>query len=177
MNLETLNAMDQAQFTSALHGVFEHSPWIAQLAWPRSPFDSIAVLHAAMVDVVAAAPRERKLALLCAHPELAGEDARAGRLTASSRAEQAGAGLTGPVSQEAQRIAELNHAYRARFGFPFIIAVRDHDRAGILKEFERRLAQHPAAEFERSLEQVYRIARLRLDALFGSAPPSGSKQP
>jgi len=169
MNLDAINAMDQARFVAALGGVFEHSPWVAEQAWQRRPFASVAQLHAAMADAVRAAPRERRLGLLCAHPELAGKEARAGSLTASSTSEQKGAGLNALSAAEAQRIAELNRAYRDKFGFPFIVAVRDHDKAGILREFERRLGNDADAEFEQDLAQVYRITRLRLDALIGGA--------
>jgi len=150
-------------FVSALGGVFERSPWVAERAFARRPFADTAALHAAMVDTVRAASRDEQLALLRAHPELAGKAADAGTLTADSASEQKGAGLVNLSADEKQRIARLNAEYRARFGFPFIIAVRNHTRAGIFAELERRLRNDAAAELAACLEQVYEIARFRLE--------------
>jgi 2-oxo-4-hydroxy-4-carboxy-5-ureidoimidazoline decarboxylase len=152
-------------FVAALGGVFERSPWVAERAFDRRPFAGAAALHAAMVAVVRAASREEQLALLRAHPELAGKEADAGTLTSDSAAEQKGAGLVNLAAEEKQRIARLNAEYRARFGFPFIIAVRNYTRAGIFAEVERRLENDPATELAACLEQVYEIARFRLEDL------------
>lgn len=163
--LHDLDAMTPADFVSHLGGIFEHSPWVAEAVVSGRPYLTKDGLHAAMVAAVASAPIERRLALLAAHPELAGREAREGSLTASSTQEQARAGLDALTATEVRRIDELNRAYRTKFGFPFIVAVRDHTKASIFATFERRLAQDGETEFAEALTQVYRITRLRLDAL------------
>ena len=155
--------MDREAWTEALAGIFESSPWVARAAWEARPFATVADLHAAMVDAVRRAPAERKLALLLAHPELAQGSARAGRLTDVSAAEQASAGLDGLTGAEYARFERLNGAYRDRFGFPFIVAVRDHTKESILESCERRLGDGRQDEMETALAQVFRIARIRLD--------------
>jgi 2-oxo-4-hydroxy-4-carboxy-5-ureidoimidazoline decarboxylase len=157
--------MDEAAFVAAFGGVFEHSPWVAELAYDRRPFASAADLHAAMVDAVRNAPRERQTALLLAHPDLAGKEARAGTMTASSVVEQASAALDRLSPEEMARIALLNRDYRARHGFPFIVAVRHYTKAGIFHEFERRIANDTQSEHAWALSQVYAITRMRIDAL------------
>ncbi len=162
VSLAALNAMDAPDFTAALGGIFEHSPWIAAAAHAMRPFADVAALHGAMVAVVDAAGAERQLALLRAHPELA----RPAVLTAASRAEQGGLGLDRLASDEAAGFAALNAAYRDRFGFPFIIAVRgQRDRAAIRAALEARLARDAAAERAAALAEVAKIARFRLDDL------------
>jgi 2-oxo-4-hydroxy-4-carboxy-5-ureidoimidazoline decarboxylase len=168
LSIAEINAMRPAEFVAALGGVFEHSPWIAERTLVRRPFADAAGLHEAMVDVVRSASREEQLGLLRAHPELAGREAQAGTLTADSTAEQRSAGLNALTGDEMARVARLNRAYRDRFGFPFIIAVRRHSKDGIFAEFERRLGNDTEAERRECLEQVYIITRLRLDALVGA---------
>ncbi len=155
--------MDRDGWTEALAGIFEDSPWVAVAAWEARPFATVADLHAAMVEAVRRVPAERKLALLLAHPELAGGLARAGRLTDASNAEQASAGLDGLTGAEYARFERLNGAYREMFGFPFIVAVRDHTKHSILESWEQRLRNRWEEEVETALEQVFRIARIRLD--------------
>jgi 2-oxo-4-hydroxy-4-carboxy-5-ureidoimidazoline decarboxylase len=157
--------MRAGEFAAALGGVFEHSPWIAERAAAARPFADVAALHRAMVEVVRAASREDQLALLRAHPELAGKEVDAGTLTAHSSSEQRGAGLVNLSPEEKRRIARLNGEYRARFGIPFVIAVRNHTKREIFAELERRLRTDPATEFAGCLEQVYAIAGLRLAGL------------
>jgi 2-oxo-4-hydroxy-4-carboxy-5-ureidoimidazoline decarboxylase len=160
--------LDRPDFVALYGGVYEHSPWIAEalvdggLA-PELP--GAEGLHRAMVAVVEAAPRERQLALLRAHPDLAGQLAMRGELTAASSAEQAGAGLDKCSPAEFARFNELNDAYKAKFGFPFIMAVRGRRRAEILATFERRLGHDPATEFRTALDEVHKIALFRLQAL------------
>ncbi len=166
--LAQVNAMSGAEFLAALGGVFEHSPWIAERAFAARPFASVAALHAAMTDVVERASRDEQLALLRAHPELAGKEAQAGTMTGDSTAEQGGAGLNALSRAEMERISSLNRRYRDRFGFPFIIAVRQHTKDGILREFERRLANDRDEELGTCLGQVFVITRLRLDGLIPS---------
>ena len=163
--LDRINAMTPEAFLAALGGVFEHSPWIAERAFAARPFAGVAALHAAMVDVVQRASRAEQLALLRAHPELAGMEAQAGTMTADSTVEQGTAGLDALSRAEMQRIADLNRRYRDRFGFPFIIAVRRHTKASILGEFERRLGLDAETELANCLEQVFLITRLRLDGI------------
>jgi 2-oxo-4-hydroxy-4-carboxy-5-ureidoimidazoline decarboxylase len=163
--LETLNGMDRAEFVRALGTVFESSPWVAERAWGSRPFASVEALHAAMTSVVSRVPRAEQLAFLGAHPDLAGKAARAGTMGADSVAEQASAGLDQLSDEEYERFNRLNRAYREKFGFPFIIAVRRHDRAGILAAFERRLGHGVDQEVDAALAQVFDITRLRLERL------------
>ncbi|HTP99838.1 MAG TPA: 2-oxo-4-hydroxy-4-carboxy-5-ureidoimidazoline decarboxylase [Casimicrobiaceae bacterium] len=165
MTLGELNAMDEARFVDTLGGVFEHSPWVAQRAFVDRPFASVDALHASMVAAVDRAGETARLALLRAHPELAGRAAVRGELTADSTREQSGAGLDQCTPREFARLTELNARYNARFGFPFILAVKGYDRAGIIGEFERRARNDRATELKECLAQVARIAGYRLEAL------------
>lgn len=165
MTVGELNALDERAFINALAGVFEHSPWIVERAASLRPFASRDALHAALVDTVARASDEEKLALLRAHPDLAGHVATAGALTSDSASEQSSAGLDACTPDERARIRTLNRRYRERFGFPFILAVRGLDRSSILDTFARRIERERDVEFRECLAQVARIARLRLDAL------------
>jgi len=145
--------------------VFEHSPWVAEGAVAKRPFASIEALHRAMVEVVAGAGEARQLVLIRAHPELAGKAAVRGELTADSRQEQSGAGLTQCSPKEFARLTELNRAYNAKFGFPFIIAVKGFDRAAIIARFAERIERDRASELAEALAQIARIARMRLEAM------------
>lgn len=165
MTLAELNALDPRSFAMALDGVFEHSPWIVERVGPSGPFESIDALHRAMVETIDRASDDERLALLRAHPHLAGRAALAGAITAASANEQASAGLLSCTPDELARIAELNRRYNARFGFPFILAVGGLDRQRILDEFSRRVVGERGVEIREGLAQVARIARLRLDAL------------
>jgi 2-oxo-4-hydroxy-4-carboxy-5-ureidoimidazoline decarboxylase len=162
VTIAQLGAVSRTEFVAALGDVFERSPWVAEGAFDRRPFASVEALHAAMTRVVRDAPRDAQLALLRAHPDLAGRAARAGAMTAASVAEQASAGLDRLGDEEYERFTRLNAAYRERFGFPFVIAVRRQTKAGILAAFERRLAQSLDREIETALDEVSEIARLRL---------------
>ena len=165
VTLEALNRASRDELEHALGGVFEHSPWIAARALEARPFASVEALHAAMVAVVRRASRDEQLALLGAHPDLAGRAARAGALTNASAAEQSSAGLDRLDDQEYERFGRLNAAYREKFGFPFIIAVRHHDKKQILAAFETRLGNTASQELETALSQVFEIARMRLISL------------
>jgi 2-oxo-4-hydroxy-4-carboxy-5-ureidoimidazoline decarboxylase len=164
-DMNSINTMDRAAFVQKFGGIFEKSPWVAEKAWEKRPFASIDELHAAMVNVVKHAPVPNQLALLQNHPDLAGKEAQAGAMTASSVSEQASAGLNALSKAEMGQISELNAAYKQKFGFPFIIAVRMHTKEGIFFEFNRRLANETQAEFANDLQNVYAITRLRLGAL------------
>lgn len=162
-SIAALNTADRATFVAAVGFAFEDSPWIAEAAWERRPFASLAELHAAMTGVVERAPEERRVALIAAHPDLAGRVAREGRLTAASRGEQAAAGLDRLTSEELARFDAANAAYRARFGFPFVICAREHDKGSILAALERRAGNDRATEVDTALAEIAKIARLRLE--------------
>ncbi|WP_448207418.1 2-oxo-4-hydroxy-4-carboxy-5-ureidoimidazoline decarboxylase [Azospirillum sp. sgz302134] len=159
--------MDRAAFVGRFGGVFEHSPWVAEGAWDanRPLPDDADSLHAAMAAVLRAAGHDRQLAVLNAHPDLAGRLAVRGELTADSTAEQASAGLDRCTPEEFARFTDLNDAYKTRFGFPFIMAVKGRSRAEILDAFERRVHNGPEEEFATALAQVERIALLRIKDL------------
>jgi 2-oxo-4-hydroxy-4-carboxy-5-ureidoimidazoline decarboxylase len=167
VTLAELNRLDERAFIATLGGIYEHSPWVANGAARARPFGSIDQLAEKMAEVVASAGEERQLALLRAHPELAGKAMVRNELTADSTGEQAGAGLNACSAAEFARLTELNARYIEKFGFPFILAVKGYDRAGVIAEFARRVERDRAKEFRECLRQVDRIARLRLDALLG----------
>src|SRR6185369_13175957 len=132
ITLDALNGMSADEFRRALGAVFEHSPWVAERAWPARPFPTLDALHAAMAAAVRQASREEQLALLRAHPDLGGKASRAGAMTEASVAEQSSAGLDRLSLEEYERFERLNTTYRAKFDFPFVIAVRHHDKRAIL---------------------------------------------
>ena len=162
MTLDHLNEFDRTVFVAALGEVFEHSPWVAEAVYEQRPFSGIDALHAAMVAAVDAAPMEQQLALIRAHPQLAGKAAIRGELTDASTREQQGAGLDQCTPEEFARLHALNAAYEEKFGFPFIIAVRGHTRGSIIDAMEQRLVNPPQAEQDEALRQIARIARFRL---------------
>lgn len=153
-----MDLSDEA-FVERFGFLFEHSPWVVERAAARRPF---ADLHAAMMQVVADAGEDERLALIRAHPELAGKAAIDRTLTAESTAEQASAGLDRLTEDEFARFHQLNAAYAERFGFPFVICVRLTDKAGILAAMERRLGNDRGTELAAAIEQVGEIVRLRL---------------
>ena len=160
--------MTRDDFVAAYGGIFEHSAWIAEGAYDLElgpAHDSAGGLHNALARVFRSASEDQRLGVLRAHPDLAGKLAAAKRLTTESTAEQASAGLDALTDEDRARFTELNSRYTETFGFPFIIAVRDHDKSGILAAFERRIAQDRASEFAEACRQVERIARLRLNDL------------
>ncbi|MCX9154533.1 2-oxo-4-hydroxy-4-carboxy-5-ureidoimidazoline decarboxylase [Niveibacterium sp. 24ML] len=160
--LASLSALERDAFVQALDGIFEHSPWVAHAAWAAGPFSDRDALLAALVAAMRGATRGQQLALIRAHPELAGRAAVRGELTHESRGEQSGAGLDACSPEEFERLQNLNAAYLAKFGFPFILAVRGYDRRGIIERFAARLEHSPEAEFDEALTQIARIAALRL---------------
>ena len=169
VDMAPINAMDRAAFVQKFGGIFENSPWVAEKAWEKRPFASLEDMHAAMVAVAKNAPAAMQLALLQSHPDLAGKEAQAGTMTASSVAEQASAGLNALSHAEMVQISDLNAAYKKKFGFPFIIAVRMHTKEGILFEFNRRLQNDTQTEFANDLQNVYIITRLRLNKLLDAS--------
>jgi 2-oxo-4-hydroxy-4-carboxy-5-ureidoimidazoline decarboxylase len=169
VTLDQLNTMPVDQFVGVLGGIFEHSPWVAEQVAGMRPFQGIDDLHQAMVDRIVDAGQEAQLALIRAHPELAGKAAIRGELTPESTSEQRGAGLDQCSPDEYSELTALNQAYREKFGFPFILAVRGHDRRSIIEQFRRRLALTPAEEITEGLEQIYKIGRFRLDDLISTS--------
>ena len=180
LSLDRLNVASRAEFVAMLDGTFEHSPWVVDRAWPKRPFATLAQLKRALFETVAESSRDDRLALLNSHPELAGKAMAEGALTAESSHEQGKAGLRDCTPAELATIAGLNAAYRERFGFPFMLAVRGPRGTGLAKAeiiatFERRLEQHPEFEFVEALRNVQRVVELRLDDLFGVAPTLGQQ--
>jgi N-carbamoyl-L-amino-acid hydrolase len=179
LSLQQLNAASQAEFTALLDGTYEHSPWVASGAWSRRPFTSLAALKLALLQVVRDAGTEAQLKLMRAHPELAGKAMVNKTLTTESTNEQGKAGLTDCTAEEFAKIQQLNAAYNAKFGFPFMLAVRGPrgtglNKAEIIATFERRLDNHPDYEMAESLRNIHRVAELRLDDKFGHVPELGN---
>lgn len=168
LTLAELNAVDTDIFTSRLADIFEHSAWVAERSAAQRPFASVAELHQAMCEAVQHASSQEQLALLRAHPELAGRQAQQDELTAASAQEQARAGLKALSEAEMEKITALNAAYRDRHGFPFIVCVARHDKQSLFKNFEQRAGNAPAIEHGEALAQVADIARLRLNQLIAA---------
>lgn len=162
------SGLDRTQFVALYGRVYEHSPWIAEAAWAaglKPQHDTVEGLHEALAAIVDAAPRAQQRALLNAHPDLAGRLAVRGELTAESTSEQASAGLDKCTPDEFRRFTALNEAYKRKFPFPFIMAVKGKSRAEILEAFERRIHHDEDVEFRTALTEVHRIALLRLREL------------
>ena len=160
--LAEVNTMSRVEFVAALGPLFECSPWIADATWAARPFGSIDQLHQALCTAMYAAPSERQLALIQAHPDLAGKAAIAGELTAESAREQSSAGLSRLTAEEFATFIRLNQAYRDRFGFPFVICAREHSASSILGYFATRLEHRRDHEIAIALGEIAKIARLRL---------------
>lgn len=172
LSLAQLNAMDQAGFSATLGAIFEHSPWVAERAWSQRPFDSVESLHAAMCEVFANSGMADQLTLIRAHPQLASKAAVHGELTDASNREQGGAGLRECSAEEFALLGELNARYQQRFGFPYILAVRGHDRSSIIGDLQTRVERTREVEFVEALRQIERIAALRLADLLDSHVPA-----
>jgi N-carbamoyl-L-amino-acid hydrolase len=180
LTLQQINTASPDHAAALLDGLHEHSPWIAAAALAQRPFRSLAHLKHAMARIVAEAGRDKQLALLRAHPELAGKAMVSKSLTTESTSEQSKAGLTHCTPQEFGQIQQLNAAYNAKFGFPFILAVRGPRGTGlsrqqIIETFERRLDHHPEFELAEALRNVHRIVELRLNDKFGIEPALGNQ--
>ena len=161
MTLADLNRLGRDAFVETIGWVFEDSPWIAERVWPGRPFASVDQLHEMMAAVMNAASADRQLVLLRAHPDLGARM----KMSAASTGEQAGAGLDTLAPDVFARLSALNTAYREKFGFPFLFAVKGSTAAQILEALEARLARDRESEFEEALRQVARIARFRLDGI------------
>ncbi|NES98825.1 MAG: 2-oxo-4-hydroxy-4-carboxy-5-ureidoimidazoline decarboxylase [Desertifilum sp. SIO1I2] len=165
LSVASLNQMTQSEFVDTVGWVFEHSPWVASRAWELRPFASLDVLHQTMVEIVQQATEAEKLALLQAHPDLGAKV----KMAEASVQEQAGAGLDQLTSEESDRFFALNQAYQEKFGFPFIIAVKNHTKISILEAFSRRLDNSIPEEQATALAEVAKIAGFRLAQVFKSS--------
>lgn len=159
--LAEINAMDRARFVATLGHLFEHSPWVAEETWPQRPFRDAQQLHGALCSTMRAAPRERQLALIRAHPDLAGRLAQQQHLTADSTREQASAGLHALSAQELAEFQRFNDVYRQKFGFPFVICARLNAKDAILAAMKQRLTHSLEREFDAALNEIEKIAALR----------------
>ena len=156
--LAELNALGREEFTRLLGPVFEHSPWVVARTCSQRPFRSREDLHAALCDTVAKASDDEKFSLIRAHPDLIGDD----EITEASRAEQASAGLDHASPEEVKQFREYNRQYRERFGFPFVICARLHKKEAIARAFPVRLRNSREQEMQTALDEIYKIADLRL---------------
>jgi len=166
--LSDLNACSKYDFVAALANIFEYSPWIAEQAAAGRPFAGVTQLFDAMKAAVERAAPELRLALIKAHPDLADKTQRAAGLTEESSAEQNSLGLDRLSDAEYEAFERVNNAYRAKFGFPYIVSVRRHTKDSVLRDFARRLPNDPATETQKSIEEICRIAALRVDLLVAS---------
>jgi OHCU decarboxylase len=162
MTIEDVNGSDLPGFINAVGWVFEHSPWVAERAWASRPFKSLGALHDALTSQVTVATHDEQLALLRAHPDLGGR----AKMSEASTVEQADAGLDRLTPAEFARLTTLNSAYREKFGFPFLYAVKGGSKQDILTALERRLLASPDVELGEALRQVDRIAQFRLEEVF-----------
>ena len=162
ISLERLNTLDQSGFVAALGGIFEGPPWIVTDAWAARPFSDVDVLYSALCQVMYAAPPERKVALIQAHPNLVGRAARTGTLGPASTAEQAAAGLNDLTADEIATFECLNAEYQQRFGFPFVICARENKKESILAGFAARMHNTRDQEIATALDEIAKICRLRL---------------
>ena len=179
LTIDQLNTASAADAVALLDGIYEHSPWVAEAALAERPFQSLQHLKHALAQAVTQAPPELQFSLIRMHPELAGKQLETGTLTAESAHEQSKAGLTNCTPEELAHIRELNTAYGAKFGFPFILAVRGPRGTGLMKKdiiatFERRLHHHPNFERAESLRNIHRIAEIRLNDKFDVSPTLGN---
>jgi len=163
--IANLNLLSDQAFVDLLGGIYEHSPWVAELAFAQLPFDSVNALHQSMINIVKAASHEQRLALIRNHPELAGKEADAGTLTADSKKEQSRAGLNQCSAAELEQIRNLNKNYLQKFSFPFVIAVSGLNKGQIIAAMQTRSHNDEETEFTTSLNEIDKIARIRLDAL------------
>jgi OHCU decarboxylase len=160
--MEGVNELGREAFVERFGSLFEHSPWVAAKAWRDRPFADTEELYEALRAAMHAAPRDRQLALIRAHPDLAGKAAIEGSLTDSSRREQASAGLDRLTPDEYESFTRANAAYRERFGFPFVVCVREHTKESIVRVAAERLEHTRDEEVRVALEEIAKIARLRL---------------
>lgn len=164
-SLSEVNALDEEAFVIAFGPLFEHSPWIARETWRHRPFTSRSDLRNRLAATMKSASLEKQVALIAAHPDLAGRLAREGRLTDSSKGEQSAVGLDRLIPEETRKFEEYNRRYREKFGFPFVICARLNDKTTILRAFEQRLESSRGMEIEKAIGEIEKIAELRLESL------------
>ncbi|MGP8022001.1 MAG: 2-oxo-4-hydroxy-4-carboxy-5-ureidoimidazoline decarboxylase [Limisphaerales bacterium] len=162
LTLSQLNQAGQAEFVRVVGPVFEQSPWIAEITWSKKPFADMKDLHRSLCKAILEASREKQLALICAHPDLAGRAALSGTLTRESTGEQASAGLDRLSRSEIGLFQKWNAVYREKFGFPFVICARLTKKEAILGGLERRLSNSREQEIQIALGEIFKIAELRL---------------
>ena len=162
ISVTRLDAVSRDDFVRAIGSVFERSPWIAEATWDKKPFANVSQLHSALCETVRNASQEKQLAFIRAHPDLVGRAALAGGLTAESAGEQAGAGLNRISPEEIAWFQEHNAAYREKFGFPFVICARLNKKQAIVEGFTARLRNSREQEIKTALEEIFKIAELRL---------------
>lgn len=165
VDLNALNKASKNDFINYLDGVYEHAPWVAELAFNLSPFTTVDELHKKMQQCVLNSPQNLKHTLICNHPELAGKEAKQGSLTQASLSEQKNSGLTHCSAEELMLFKKLNADYRTRFGFPFIVAVKGLTRHDILDLMQQRMNNSKQQEFDTCIDQIGKIAKFRLIAL------------
>ncbi|KAM5289015.1 putative 2-oxo-4-hydroxy-4-carboxy-5-ureidoimidazoline decarboxylase [Ctenodactylus gundi] len=170
MDINKVNSMDFGEFVEVFGNVIERCPLVAAAVWSQRPFLDLEDLEKHFFAFIDALPQSGQEGILRCHPDLAGRELQRGTLTAESQREQSGAGLTTLGAGERRRLAELNAQYRARFGFPFVLAARLSDREAVPRELARRLRRAPAQELRAALGEVKKIGRLRLADLFGKDP-------
>jgi len=163
VTLDQVNALSRDDFVATFGDVAEHSPWVAERAAVKRPYADREAMAEAFIDAIFDAGEAEKLALVRAHPDLAGRAAVAGNIAEESKREQAGAGLHNLTAEEFARFTELNDAYRARFQFPFILAVKGADKHQILRSFQQRIGKEPEAELAMAIRQVARIVTFRIE--------------
>jgi len=165
LTLKGLNQLSQQDFVEILGGIFEHSPWVAELAFKQLPFASVEVLLQSMSDIVRSSSEEKRLTLIRNHPELAGKEADEGTLTEDSKKEQSGAGLNQCSAEELELLRDLNRRYSEKFEFPFVVAVTGLNKHQIIAAMQSRLENNRQDEFATSINEICKIGKIRLDAL------------
>lgn len=163
--LTALNRLSRSAFIELLGSIYEHSPWVAEQSYKKLPFDSVDNLQKIMFDIVQASTIDDRLTLIRNHPELAGKEADEGRLTADSQKEQSRAGLNQCTAEELKQIRKLNKDYLDKFSFPFVIAVSSLNKHQVIAAMQARIANDYDTEFSTSIDEIGKIARIRLDAL------------
>lgn len=163
ITLKEVNDLKREEFVERFGPLYEHSPWVAETAVDERPFEDLPRMHGAFERAVLDAPPERRLSLIKAHPDLAGKAAMSGDLTSESAREQASAGLDRLSPEEYESFTELNAAYKEKFGIPMIFAVKEHTKNSILESAEKRLQNSYDEEVVRTLEEINKIARYRLE--------------
>jgi OHCU decarboxylase len=176
LSIDEVNRMDREEFVAGFGAIFERSPWVAEGAWERRPFEDLDGLHAAFVRTVHETPDERRVALIRAHPDLAGKAALAGELTEESANEQASAGLDRLSPEEYEEFHRLNAAYREKFDLPYVVCVRDNTKETIFVGAEERLSNTREEEIGAALAEISRISRLRLEDLVEDHKVTGGRR-